>query len=56
MSASDPYAKGGACHWFWWADATWLRSGLFFRHHCLVPVSMWILRPRYMWRTRKWAA
>lgn len=50
---SDPYAKGGHRHWFWWADASYLAPGLHFRHRRLLPVSLWISRPRYSWRVRR---
>lgn len=50
--AADPYAKGGGRHGFWWADASYIRPGLFFRRRRVVRVSMWLLRPRYSWRTR----
>jgi hypothetical protein len=51
-NCSDPFGRGGDRHWLWWADATYLRPGLYLRRSRVVPVSMWILRPRYSWNVR----
>ena len=49
-------AGGGICSVpvprFWWADATYLRPGLYFRRRRILRMSMWLLRPRYSWNTR----
>lgn len=49
---ADPYGQRGGRRWFWWADASYLRPGLHFRHRRVLPMSLWILRPRYSWRVR----
>jgi hypothetical protein len=38
---------------FWWADATYLGPGLWFRQRRLLPVPLVLLRPRYWWRVRR---
>lgn len=52
MQCSDPFAKGGDRHWFWWADAHYIRPGLYLRRRRILRVSMWLLRPRYSWNVR----
>jgi hypothetical protein len=35
--AKDPYGKGGEHRWFWWADSTHKKPGLWFRRRRLIP-------------------
>jgi hypothetical protein len=44
-------AQPGVRGWHW-LDGHALGPGLYYKSRRIVPVSVWLLRPRFMWRTR----
>jgi hypothetical protein len=56
LQCSDPFARGGDRHRFWWADASYLRPGLFYRRRRILPLPA---VPRFsvaFWRVEIWSS
>lgn len=50
--ARERFAAQAGMRGWRWLDGHALGPGLYYRNRRIVPVSVWLLRPRFMWRTR----